>query len=484
MICAPGDSRLRRAGGDPPFATALVSVLLVAVAALAAFGRGYVGYDGFYSLVWGRDLASGRMPSFDVPVAPTPHPLSILAGALLSPFGDAAPKAYQLLVLVAFAALGYAAFSLGSRLFSRPVGALFALVLLTRPLLVGEMLHASVDIPFLALVVWAAAVEARKPRSGSSVLVLLALAGLLRPEAWFLSAAYLVYRFPGSPRGERIRLSALALAGPLIWAAGDLAISGDPLHSLHGTRELAEELERPRSATTAPRVLPSYLVLVLEEPLAWGGAVGTVCVLWLFYQRALLPLAILFIGLGAFLVLGVAGLPLLVRYLLLPAVMLALFYAVAVFGWLHLARGTRLRRACAVVGALFAAALMVSVPSDLDSIRRAKQLAEFRRGVQRDLKAVATSRAGEAGGPPCAPIAVPNHRPVPLLAFWLDRTPRGFVQRQRTEPRGGTLITPAAKAVELNFLSDPKKPASLDAPPPETFERRGGNDSWALYQRC
>jgi hypothetical protein len=36
----------------------------------------------------------------------------------------------------------------------------------------------------VAFVVWAAVLEARRPRRGTAVLVLLGLAGLLRPEAW------------------------------------------------------------------------------------------------------------------------------------------------------------------------------------------------------------------------------------------------------------------------------------------------------------
>ena len=44
--------------------------------------------------------------------------------------------------------------------------------------------RAYVDIPFLVLVLGALLAETRVPRSGGPVLALLALAGLLRPEAW------------------------------------------------------------------------------------------------------------------------------------------------------------------------------------------------------------------------------------------------------------------------------------------------------------
>ena len=49
-----------------------------------------------------------------------------------------------------------------------------------------QALTANVDVPFLALVLAAATLEAARPRRGLPVLALLAVAGLLRPEAWLL----------------------------------------------------------------------------------------------------------------------------------------------------------------------------------------------------------------------------------------------------------------------------------------------------------
>src|SRR3712207_7787316 len=57
-------------------------------------------------------------------------------------------------------------FRSGERTFGPAAGAVFALILLTRPLLVKQALSANVDIPFLALVLGAAAMEARTPRRG------------------------------------------------------------------------------------------------------------------------------------------------------------------------------------------------------------------------------------------------------------------------------------------------------------------------------
>ena len=78
-----------------PAAMPRLARLSAATAALAAavwaiVGRGLVNYDTLYALVWGRDLAHGRKPAFDVALTPTPHPLGTALGALLSPLSTAA----------------------------------------------------------------------------------------------------------------------------------------------------------------------------------------------------------------------------------------------------------------------------------------------------------------------------------------------------------------------------------------------------------
>ncbi len=53
--------------------------------------------------------------------------------------------------------------------------------------------RAYVDVPYVLLVLSALLVESRRRRAGAPVLVLLALAGLLRPEAWAFSGLYWLY---------------------------------------------------------------------------------------------------------------------------------------------------------------------------------------------------------------------------------------------------------------------------------------------------
>ena len=110
--------------------------------------------------------------------------------------------------LLAFGALVYLAFALGRELFSPWVGVVAALVVLTRPAMQRDALLAYQDVPFAALIVGATLLEARRPRRGAAVLVVLALAGLLRPEAWVLAGLYWLWMWPACTWGERVQARA------------------------------------------------------------------------------------------------------------------------------------------------------------------------------------------------------------------------------------------------------------------------------------
>src|SRR4051794_32442116 len=200
---------------------------LIGLAIFAFFGRTFLNYDTFYALVWGGDLAHGRTPDYRVPVAPTPHPLAVLVGIPASLFGSGGEAVMLALAIFALGALVVGVFRLGDELFGRSVGALAALIVATRMPFLNYGIRGYVDLVELALVVWAAVLEARSPRRGWPVLVLLGLAGLLRPEAWLYACAYWLWLFPARGWPDRVRLGLLVLAAPLAWGLSDLAISGD-----------------------------------------------------------------------------------------------------------------------------------------------------------------------------------------------------------------------------------------------------------------
>ena len=143
-------------------------------------------------------------------------------------------------------------YRLAAASFTTVVGLVAAALLCTRfdfPFLAAR---AYIDIPYLALVVWAVALEAEHRRRGTLVFVLLAAAGLLRPEAWLLSGLYWLWCILPRTWPQRIGYAALTAVGPIVWAAVDWIVTGDPLFSLTHTTGLAEELGRSSGAVGDP----------------------------------------------------------------------------------------------------------------------------------------------------------------------------------------------------------------------------------------
>ncbi|HEX8053206.1 MAG TPA: hypothetical protein VF517_09450, partial [Thermoleophilaceae bacterium] len=410
---------------------------LVGLLVFAAFGHSFLNYDTFYSLVWGDDLVSGRGPQYEVPVAPTPHPLAVAVGALVSPLGDGAEDVLLALVILSIGAIAVGLFRLGRELFAWPVGLLAAAIFLTRVPPLNFGIRGYVDLPTIALVVWAAVLEVRRPRRGAAVLVLLGLAGLLRPEAWLLAGAYWLWlvwparagaaapaegagRAAPAPldRGRALRLAALAAAAPLLWALSDLLVTGDPLHSLHGTSELAADLGRPRGLDDVPRVMPRRLGEIMRLPELLAATAGFGLALAWLRERAAVPAAILVLNGVGFLVLAVGGLSLLGRYLFLAGAMLSLFAAVAVFGSMALAPDDRRRRAWMAGGIVLLVTMAALAPQQAGRLGDLRDDIADRDRVAADLHDLVENPAAREALDRCGTLFVPNHRPVPNLAYW------------------------------------------------------------------
>jgi hypothetical protein len=242
----------------------------------AAFGGvALVNYDTLYAVLWARDLAAGTAPDLEVALAPTPHPLQELAALPLAWLTDAPDWGQGAVVASAYLALGVCAVlvaALGAAWFGWPAGAIAAAIFLTREPILSFGVRAYVDLPYLALLLAALLVETRRPRAGAPVLVLLALAGLLRPEAWLFAAAYVAWLARGGVRGRPLAgLVVLAAAAPVLWALHDLLLTGDPLWSLTGTRESAQELGRRTGLDDVPITMPRRLGEILREPVLVGA---------------------------------------------------------------------------------------------------------------------------------------------------------------------------------------------------------------------
>jgi len=470
-----------------------------AIGALAAavwlvVGTGLVNYDTLYSLVWGREIVQGRPPDVDVAVAPTPHPLGTLLGVLLSPLsilshhgvhGDATTTVTLVIAFIALALLGWVVYALGAAWFDPWVGVLGALIILTRQPVLDFGARAYIDIPYVVLVLGALLLETRRPRCGIPVLALLAVAGLIRPEAWLFSVLYVAHLVWAGER-DRARIASLvavAAAGPVLWLLTDWAIAGDPLHSLTGTRDTAQDLGRPTGIGQVPRTAPRRLGEILREPVLLG-AIGGLALAWLWLRaRVRLALAAGIVSLLAFTLLAAAGLPILGRYLLLPASIGAVLCGVGAFGWRALPEGDRRRRPWAWFGAFVLVLLLVFTPAQVSRIRNLRHALARQDQIQDDLRALVHAPPGLIT-PGCAPVGVPNHRPVPLLALWLNLEPRLVVSAQERRTARGTYVRPATPTVAHDYILDPRDKDQSVSPPPATFHLVGGNRSWLVYKRC
>jgi hypothetical protein len=86
-----------------PLAGALLAIGALAVLLRVITGVAFANYDTLYALAWGGQLARGQVPAYDLPIAPTPHPLVEILGAVLEPLG---PRAVEdVSVAIGFLAL-------------------------------------------------------------------------------------------------------------------------------------------------------------------------------------------------------------------------------------------------------------------------------------------------------------------------------------------------------------------------------------------
>jgi hypothetical protein len=493
-------------------------VLAVAALLLLLFPLGFPNYDTIYSLLWGRELADGSSPDRGAALPPTPHPLAELFGLVATPLGEGAIDLTMAVAYVSLGLVGYLVYRLGALWFDRPIGAVAALIVLTRAPFLSNGLRAYIDLPYIALVLAALVLETKRPRAGWPVLALLALAGLLRPEAWLFSLAYLAYlaldldrshelrshggemRMPLSRadtqnagltrsafvrvRGIRISppLAALALAAPIGWALFDWITAGSPTYSFTGTRETVETLERQTGPVDLLLYGPRRLGEVLQWPGMVGAAGGLVLGLALLRRRSTIGAVAAALALAAFAVLACAGLAIIPRYTMLAAAVLAVFAALALLGWRLLEDGHRWRPAWQAFAAIVVLMFVVWGPNQYDLLSRVDTDLTNQAEIEADLDDLAGSGAFE---PLCLPISVPNHRAVPRLAFDLDVRPSRIVSSsEQRQPGGGYFLSPASPFVVHNFILDPNDPARLETTVPPGFRRVARNESWLLYRRC
>lgn len=506
-------NRLSRLRAVPASTWAKIAFAGLCVGALVGFFAfpTYPTYDSYYALIWGRDVLHLQLPLFQVYRAPTEHPLAIAFGVFASIFGKGGDRLMILGSIASFVALVAGLYRLGRLTFGPLVGAIAAVVLCTRFDYEYYAAQGYLDFTYMALVVWAGALEAQRPRRGTAVFALLVAAGLLRPDAWLLAGFYLLWcawpPLAGWARGTRIDVAqwrqlagylALTFAAPLLWAAVDWMVTGNPAYSLHSTTGLAEALGRTKGISNIPGSTWEFLVRLDKLPLVLAAIMGVLVGVVLVPRRVRVPLALLASGLLTFALLGAAGTSVIDRYLLTPAVLMMLFGALAIGGWSLLERGSVLRRVWMGAAALLVAYGMAQAIATV-SIHSIKTELAFRDDSHRALAQVLDDPRVRGDLGRCGPLSLPNHKLMPDARWILDEVPTkstGIVARSearvlaragrpalRRSIARGVAIYPTGEAVFRQAIVDANDDP-LDQVPPPGWSPLLASQYYAVYVRC
>jgi hypothetical protein len=375
----------------------------------------------------------------------------------MSIFGNAEQRLAVLCAVVSFMLLVWGVYRLTRTAFTPIVAATAVALLMTRFNFLFLAARGYVDLTYCAAIVWAAAFEIERPRRGTLVFAVLLVAELIRPDAWLLAGLYWLWC---------VRWALIVAAGPLIWVALDWIVTGQPLHSLHSTQDTAVALGRTVPLSQLPGTLMHYLIVLTKSAVVAGAIGGIVLSAWLVPRRMAAPVVVLFGGIGTFVVLAAAGLSVIDRYLLMPAVMILIFCAFALSGWTMLERGL-LRRAWAL-GALVLAVIGIYLAASTLSVGKIETELGFRNTGQTSLVAI-LKKPQVKRDLACGPISLPDHKLVPDVRLILnldgdqviDRSYALYLLDNEHEPglyersQHGVAIYPLALAVSRYGLADP-----------------------------
>src|SRR3954470_1332577 len=474
----------------PAAGWAAAGLVVLAIAALIAFVvyPTFPNYDSYYSMLWAREALHLDSLSFDGYRTPTEHPLAILIGIPLVLLGKGGDRVLVFMTLASMVVLAAGLYRLGRLSFGPLVGGVAALLVCTRFDFPFLAVRGYIDIPYLAVVVWAAALELARPRRGLPVFLLLTAASLLRPEAWILIGLYWLWFAWRAPWRARIGYAALRAVGPLAWAFLDRRVTGAPLFSVHHTADPAEELGRASGLGAVPASTQEFLVRLDKLPVVLGGIAGAALALWVAPRRIAMPVILFLSGVGTFVAVALAGLSVIQRYLLIPSLMVMVFCGVAIAGWSMLRPGVRVRTVWAlgaallVVGGIVFTALRVNV-AKLDSELR------FRGDAHHALVRVLHDPAVKAGMR-CGAVSTPTHKLIPDVRWVADLGAGHVVARadpsaaaQRASRRGVALVITGRGALARQVFVDSTVDPLVNLPP-AGFQRVATSEYYAAYVRC
>ena len=240
-------------------------------------------------------------------------------------------------------------------------------------------------------------------------------------------------------------------------------MTGDPLHSLHGTADLAETVDRRRDPLTGPYWAAKYLGYTLREPMAIGIPIGLAFAWQHARARAWLPFAAAVAMLVVFLASPLFGLPLIGRYVRTPGRAAgASSTGSPSFGWRMLPRGQPRAPLLGDRGrGRRRSPRSPTCPGTRSSSAGSRTASTSRAPTTATCATSAEARAVRAAFDRCGTIATADHRPIPHLRWWIEGDP-------------GTVAPVAAEARDAR--GHPAAPAhAADAPLlPLAVPARGG----------
>ena len=223
-------------------------------------------------------------------------------------------------------------------------------------------------------------------------------------------------------------------------------------------------------------------------PVLIVGVIGAILAALMAPRRSRVPLALLVIGLGTFLLLSLGGFSVINRYLLLPVVALMLFAAFSASGFTLLKKGG-LRTGWATASGLGIVFIIVWTVLRVDVGRLVSELRFCGDSVPAltsllDRPEVrATAKFG--------PVLTSNHRLVPSVRWIMDLpADRVFARSDlasSAKVKNGIVLLAAGRSVFLRGGLDPEHPTSEDALrnlPPDGYQPIASNELYAVYGRC
>ena len=267
------------------------ALILVATASLlAAFVRVFsgtpLGSDAYSHLVWARDAVNNGLTSHSPYDYTVPKPLEQLV-AVIGHIVKAPVGVFTWWTMLGAAACVLAAGALARRSGIRSAGGIAALLAICLPVLWRGAPAGDSNVPYAAFVVGAAAAGAGTiPASG-----MLALAGILRPEAWPLAVINAIRGWRGRSDKQRAVAASVAVLPPILWAALDKLFTGDLLYA-------ADVLARYKSLfghrIISLSELPHKLAHVIPGVTTWPTVIVALAALVVVLWRRPLDVAVVF----------------------------------------------------------------------------------------------------------------------------------------------------------------------------------------------